>query len=836
MSHFHVRRSSLSRLALLLTGAILLATACSRDMVAPDAPPDTPPDSQPVDSMHTLGLVEVTISGIGTQSMLTSAQSVAPAALRQAQPGLSLSVSPVSGGDGTIQLEPVATGSFTDGERGAGGVRYLYATFRVRNAQSDGTAYATARTNLTFLGVASASTLSTTAIKSMKRFDGSDAEASIAADFIPTGGVSRNAATGTMEPNGADVLQVITEAEAGAVSAPASVTTVFPYGFVVRNPSASDGRTLPANPAAGQLDGVVTFAYKVPLQPTATEDPFTVTALFLAVDDGETRITESVEEQGTGSVQAGADALGGAAGVTLLGSSTTTVSGHGMQRICRVRTAGNDPLDPAATLVDAGSSCTSGTVSIPSHVRVVDVDASPGGDGKSWSTAFNKLQDAIVCVAEDVGEGEACHGVDELWVAEGNYYPDEGDGITENDATVPFRPVDGVAIYGGFAGWEYNRNQRNWETHVTVLDGDIDQDGTDAGNSFAVVSMSVWGGGQITRATVLDGFTVRHGVGVSTAPIVCLADGAGSECSPELDNLIVTENHGVQTGAMLLRAANGGVAKPLFQDVMFGENTAVQTSGALFIIAQSGGNVAPIFNRVTFDGNVARSAGQGGALFARALGGTVDARFTHSTFRNNVAVATSGGGGGAVHLEDGGTLRFTDSEFWNNTVRVSPTGALSGLGGAISTSAGLIELTDVTLANNGAAAAGNISAGGGSLTFNNTIIWGNSNPGSLGGSIVTANSSLIEGGCPSGATCTGVIGADPQFLDMANGDLRLGGSSPAVDAGNNVFVAPDTFDQDGDGNTSEILPFDLAGRPRILDWGGDDAFPVVDMGAYERQP
>jgi len=71
---------------------------------------------------------------------------------------------------------------------------------------------------------------------------------------------------------------------------------------------------------------------------------------------------------------------------------------------------------------------------------------------------------------------------------------------------------------------------------------------------------------------------------------------------------------------------------------------------------------------------------------------------------------------------------------------------------------------------------------------------------------------------------------------MVCDDLRLGGSSPAVDAGNNVFVAPDTFDQDGGGSTSEILPFDLADRPRILDWGSDDPVARVDMGAYERQP
>ncbi|MFC6663463.1 hypothetical protein [Deinococcus multiflagellatus] len=44
---------------------------------------------------------------------------------------------------GGIQLEPLANGSFTVGQRGAGGVRYLYASFRVRNATSG--AWPTAR-------------------------------------------------------------------------------------------------------------------------------------------------------------------------------------------------------------------------------------------------------------------------------------------------------------------------------------------------------------------------------------------------------------------------------------------------------------------------------------------------------------------------------------------------------------------------------------------------------------------------------------------------------------------------------------------------------------------
>ncbi|MBA7681854.1 hypothetical protein ES703_90195 [subsurface metagenome] len=42
----------------------------------------------------------------------------------------------------------------------------------------------------------------------------------------------------------------------------------------------------------------------------------------------------------------------------------------------------------------------------------------------------------------------------------------------------------------------------------------------------------------------------------------------------------------------------------------------------------------------------------------------------------------------------------------------------------------------------------------------------------------------------------------------------------------------DTTDLDGDGDTTESIPFDLDGNPRIVD-GNDDGNLVVDMGAYE---
>ena len=296
-----------------------------------------------------LGLVEVTLSGIGTGAMQASARPVAPFAAGGVPGGVSpgttasglhLALNTVPGGDGSIQLAPVSTGSFTTGTRGSDGERYLYATFEVRNAQSDGTVYSDARQNLTFLAVSTASTITGTPISQMKLFDGSDAAATIAAAFQPTGAVEQDR-TGSVETRFPDVLQVLTETEATAVSAPVG-TKVFPYGFVVSNPNDPTSRTLPGGPAAGQFDGVVTFAFKVPLQATSAQDPFTVSAMFLAVDDDQTRLTQSVEEQ-AGSAESALETRAtslGASALTLLPRGDAFLGSDAQRVVCSVRTAG----------------------------------------------------------------------------------------------------------------------------------------------------------------------------------------------------------------------------------------------------------------------------------------------------------------------------------------------------------------------------------------------------------------------------------------------------------------------------------------------------------------
>src|SRR4051794_31523633 len=101
----------------------------------------------------------------------------------------------------------------------------------------------------------------------------------------------------------------------------------------------------------------------------------------------------------------------------------------------------------------------------PVNIIYVNKNALGANDGTSWADAYTNVQEAL-----------AATSVGEIWVAKGTYYPDEGTGIANNDRTASFNLKNNVALYGGFAGTETGRSQRNWKTNVTVFSGDLQQD------------------------------------------------------------------------------------------------------------------------------------------------------------------------------------------------------------------------------------------------------------------------------------------------------------------------------------------------------------------------
>ena len=539
---------------------------------------------------------------------------------------------------------------------------------------------------------------------------------------------------------------------------------------------------------------------------------------------------------------------------------------------------GNPRIYDHPVIEDSGEgSVDMGAYEAPPPHFYVDSKATGTGGGTTWGNAFTTLQPALKWSRS---------GPSEIWVAEGEYTP----GPERSDY---FQLRSAVQLYGGFpsGGGDGTFGARDWTSNPTTLSGDIGIAGDYTDNSHNILFCNASDDTAILDGVHIAGanaeghhynlnYQMKHfydfGGGLNTVfcdlsvtdvileDNLAAIDGGGSVNfggSPTFHGVTFKNNAARYGGGMY----NNG--SPAIIDSVFEANHASRGAG----FSDAGGS--PQLEAVLFFSNTA--VFDGGGLYGFSTG---DITIIDSTFLRNAA----GEDGGGVAI-DQSAVQMLQVAFQGNVADQSGTG-IGNVGGGIYCYQCNLLLIDALFSGNVAYNGGGLfiaptadvvildstftgnmaeDLGGGIICnfdteLKNSIVWGNNAriypEVSVSSTSLTTSYSLIKGGCPSGATCLNIRESDPRFIrepdpgsdgawgteDDDYGDLHLQPGSPAIDAGNNNDLPPDTHDLDGDTNDTETIPYDLDSNPRKVDEicvpdTGNGAPPFVDMGAYEVQ-
>ncbi|MBI5368690.1 MAG: right-handed parallel beta-helix repeat-containing protein [Planctomycetes bacterium] len=320
-------------------------------------------------------------------------------------------------------------------------------------------------------------------------------------------------------------------------------------------------------------------------------------------------------------------------------------------------------------------------------VRVQADSTARAPDGRSWATAYADLQAALDLAWRSDGE---------VWVAAGSYRPTAGVGRGR-----AFRLRPGVALYGGFAGDEEKRPQRDPAAHVTVLSGDLGRAGDPSDNAYHVLI-----GAEYAR---LDGVTITGGnadgdtydakggalINYRRSPQGSPGDPSRVGGSTTLVNCRLTDNAAREGGALYNydrgwidvvdctfqrnRAENGGAVldrvgvRSVYTRCFFLDNRATRRGGAFYV--DYGSHATLVACR--FSGN--ESAGHGGAVYVLSRAsqlGPSTADFSACRFDDNAAA----GRGGAIAVTDQAFIWAGRCTFDGNTAHG---GAGGGGGGGV---------------------------------------------------------------------------------------------------------------------------------------------------------
>lgn len=238
------------------------------------------------------------------------------------------------------------------------------------------------------------------------------------------------------------------------------------------------------------------------------------------------------------------------------------------------------------------------------RIRYVKSVATGTGDGSSWENASGNLQNMI----DELAKNNPQNLPGEVWVAAGTYVP-QVQVISGTTYSASFLMRDGISVYGGFAGDESSKQEREvgkmpWNfVNKTILEGSYYEHSKTSWNesnhkwtltsdSRHVVFFSPLpseGKSGFDKSTILNGVTIRGGYAQGGEGVADFMTDRGAGVymgiNATLEKCIVTENSSTGNGGAVYMYGGRVMNSLIYNNNADGDGGAVYVDNAGIVLA-----------------------------------------------------------------------------------------------------------------------------------------------------------------------------------------------------------------------------------------------------------